>query len=392
MNPPPSIADSNDRPTIESASTPSELKALADQWDTLAFAMPQESPFIAYSWVDAFARCHLAADQAFLCIVARNGQELVGLIPLICTNKNVPGVRVSSLATPYDPHITSVDFVLDKSNSQETIRKLLAGISESCPRWVALRLQRIPHLSPTLQTVRRGISGHCCLIDDAGAGSYIETEGDIAQYMDSLGNNHRRNLRKANSRLKNQGNISVEFVTGNKVTDEHYEQFLQLELAGWKGRRKTAILANDSLRSSYSSAVDRLKSSGHIEFHFLRCNDRLLAAHLATRIGSTVTVVKIAFDESQSRLSPGALLFERLVQRSFEDPAVRIIDCLTDMAWHRPWKMKRRQYYDLTIIPQRLVPILMEYLPLRAAQFVRSVPWLYRLARRGRTTGAGESA
>ena len=39
----------------------------------------------------------------------------------------------------------------------------------------------------------------------------------------------------------------------------------------------------------------------------------------------------------------------RIEQRAIE------INCLTDMEWHRPWNMQRREYLDLRLFPKSWV-------------------------------------
>jgi hypothetical protein len=90
---------------------------------------------------------------------------------------------------------------------------------------------------------------------------------------------------------------------------------------------------------------------------------------------------KIAYDEAYAKCGPGNLLFEQTVRSAFERGNIDEINCLTDMPWHRSWRMDQSNYARLWIYPKRPLASLFGALPTWAAQRVKSLlrPLVLRL-------------
>jgi hypothetical protein len=76
----------------------------------------------------------------------------------------------------------------------------------------------------------------------------------------------------------------------------------------------------------------------HCEINALYVGDDCVASQLCVRSGAEYVLFKIAYDERYAALSPGNLIFEWMLDRCCENPAIRCVNLLTDAAWHGPWK------------------------------------------------------
>jgi len=149
----------------------------------------------------------------------------------------------------------------------------------------------------------------------------------------------------------------------------------EIEASGWKGRKGTALAASLSLVAFYTALVEGLAREGWLEWHFLNADAKTLAGHLAVRFGRSMTLVKIGYDEAYAKCSPGNLLFERTAKWIFERGDIDEINCLTDMPWHRSWRMDQSNYTSLWIYPKQPLALLFGALPtwivLRAMRVLR---------------------
>ena len=107
-------------------------------------------------------------------------------------------------------------------------------------------------------------------------------------------------------------------------------------------------------------------------------------------MGTTLIVMKIGYDESYAWCSPGNYLFERTVERAFASGDTTEINCLTDMPWHRNWKMKQRDHYNLWIYPRRPIPLIFGALGRRLKNGLRKAPGLRPLYHGLRGLAKGE--
>ena len=70
------------------------------------------------------------------------------------------------------------------------------------------------------------------------------------------------------------------------------------------------------------------------------------------RLGGAVALPKIGYDETYARYGPGNLLFRELLERSFDDPTVDEVNCLTDQPWHSNWGMPKIGYAEVMVGPR----------------------------------------
>ena len=68
----------------------------------------------------------------------------------------------------------------------------------------------------------------------------------------------------------------------------------------------------------YRELASRLKTAGWLEWHFLKVDNRVCAAHMAVRFPQALCVFKVGYDETLRKYSPGNVLMEAVLQREFE--------------------------------------------------------------------------
>ena len=141
---------------------------------------------------------------------------------------------------------------------------------------------------------------------------------------------------------------------------------MKVEASGWKKKEGTAIEQSPTLVSFYTALTKRLSALGWLEWHFLETDGRVIAGQMGVKMGRTLTLFKIGYDEEYSYCSPGNILFERVVERAYGQGDTDEINCITDMAWHDNWGMDKRPHYDLWIYPKHPIPFFFGALPRKA--------------------------
>lgn len=351
-----------------------DLVPHAEAWDLMALAAPQKTPMSSHAWVSAFLEHQLQPGQGWFCLLAFKDQVLVGVLPVVVTpDRRFWGNR-PILHTPENDHTHWVDFLFAPGYETLAVGPLVSALRDVEPSYTGLRLAAVSFLSPTLELMKNAVRGTFVISHLCGEGSYLRTEGSFENYHQGLSSNFRNNLRKARNKLAKLPEVRATFLTGARAKAGELGRFLMVEDAGWKGRRGTAILRSPALVPFYSALTDRLEQRGWLEWHFLETEGKTIAGQLGVRVGRVLNLLKIAYDESYAQCAPGNLLFEKTLQRAFASEDIDEINCLTDMPWHRNWRMDRRPYYDIWIYPRRPLPFLFSFLPKRARSLLREVP------------------
>jgi len=363
-----------------------ELAGHRAAWDALALAGPEQLPMLSYAWVATFLEHRLAPGQAWRCLFAYVGDELVGVLPVVRVRDRAPGSRWQA---PLDAHTRTGHALVAAGACPAALSAMLRRLRELEPHYLWVRFSGVRAGSPVLSGADPAVASTVTVSAARGSGSVVPTTGTVEEFEAGLGTNFRRNLRKARNRAERDHDVGFGFHTGpDAAADGLLRRFLDLEATGWKGAAGTAISCSPRLVDFYAALTRRLSDRGWLEWHFLELDGVPVAGHLAVRFGRSVGLFKIGYDETYARLGPGNLLFHRTVTRACADPGVDEVNCVTDMAWHDNWPMVKAPYSDMVVTPRWLLASASALVEVRAPAAVvrraKEVPWLVSAARRAK--------
>ena len=136
----------------------------------------------------------------------------------------------------------------------------------------------------------------------------------------------RKEFKRQRTRLSEQGDLQTEILSKADDVDSFTEDFLSLEVSGWKGKKGTAISANAGLAEATRQALRNLHASGKLRFWNLKLDGKSIASLFAIVEGDQAWLGKIAYDETYAKFSPGALIILDCTESFFAEPAITQID------------------------------------------------------------------
>jgi CelD/BcsL family acetyltransferase involved in cellulose biosynthesis len=156
---------------------------------------------------------------------------------------------------------------------------------------------------------------------------------------------HRRLAR----RLAEIGGLEQVSTASGLPVGDAIAAFLDLEAAGWKGRRGTALAATEATHEFFVAAVHGLASAGMARIDLLRLDGRPIAAGVTLIAGGRAWYLKTAYDEAFARFSPGVLLSQSIGQQLMAGGAIDLVDScaipghsMIDRIWPGRLDMTRR--------------------------------------------------
>jgi hypothetical protein len=365
------------------------LEPYADDWNRLALLTPQQIPMLSHAWVMTYFEHFLEPGESWFCLLAQRGDDLLGVFPVVVTPNKHAGIDCALLRTPFNLYTASVDFIIKENLTEQIMISLLDGIDITSRNRFVLELLRIPVSSPTISVLAGRVPGSTVIKEFNGRGSFIDTTGSFEEYRAGLKRNFSRNLIKANNKISKLPNLKTLFFSGTEADPKEVDTLMRVEAAGWKGRAGTAIISSKVTQAFYTDLARRLSKLGWLEWHILYTDDRTIAMHLAIKIGKTLVINKIGFDEEFAQFSPGNILFEKTVKRAFDSGDTDEINCLTDMTWHDNWRMNKKEYFDFWIYPRRPIPLIYGVLPKKIRSLGRRMPVVKSLYKRIRSMVKG---
>jgi hypothetical protein len=163
-----------------------------------------------------------------------------------------------------------------------------------------------------------------------------------------------KNLRRdARLLAKLPGELSFEVVEGpgpgqrqeQRQRQGQWDDRLETELAacfdlearGWKGQLGTPVLADAAAHLFYRQLAVRAGARGRLALYLLKLDGRLIAFEYNVRGGGRIECLKIGYDESLSRYSPGTALRMLILRRAIERGEAREYRLGRESEWKRRW-------------------------------------------------------
>jgi CelD/BcsL family acetyltransferase involved in cellulose biosynthesis len=308
----------------------------AGQWRALAERANDPNGYYLPDWelavnASARGRTDVAALSAWSgATSAQDGAaRLIGLMPVISMWRAyripLPGL-ISA-----DPYGTLCTPPLDRDMADDAAAQLMrqarrAGAHALILRDVSLDGAAIKAFERILQ--RDGLRPR---VLQSHLRACLDATRDADELLrDALGPKKLKELRRQRNRLAEHGAIGFEVARTREEVAPALETFLALEASGWKARRGTALLQDDSDAGFIRRAAVALAASGQCEIVTLRAGDSPVAAAIVLRHQDRAFYFKLGVDERFAKLSPGVQLTLDLTRHLCADPSIALADSTAD--------------------------------------------------------------
>ncbi len=160
-----------------------------------------------------------------------------------------------------------------------------------------------------------------------------------------------RELRRQLRKLARKGDLEFETVDRFDDVLVRFEEFLLIEVGGWKGRRGTSMHNLKRTAAFARQTVTDLAGVGRCQIHSLRFDGRAIAALIVFWSNGHAYPWKIAYDEAYRSFSPGVQLIHHVTGLLLADPRFEAADSLAaaDSRLMNPLWPDRRQFAHVVV-------------------------------------------
>ncbi|MDP3316983.1 MAG: GNAT family N-acetyltransferase, partial [Devosia sp.] len=127
-------------------------------------------------------------------------------------------------------------------------------------------------------------------------------------------------------RLAEQGELVHDVARVPEEVRVSVEGFLALEAAGWKGRKRTAMVIDRYQAAFAREAVQGLAEQDLCRIHSLTLGGKLIASLIVFVEAGVAYTWKTAYDENYAAFSPGVLLMIEVTKQHLDDPNIEVTD------------------------------------------------------------------
>jgi CelD/BcsL family acetyltransferase involved in cellulose biosynthesis len=281
-----------------------------EAWDRLVERAATPNPFYARRILAAHMAHGLARRDVHFAVV-HQGDSLLALLPFQRSGAWLGFARRAHVGW-MSPYVVTSTPVVAREGLANYVEVLLDGLRAAGPLWL---LPLLSLESPAGAALRSGLAERRWPSEIlVPFGRPVLDGRDGAAYELHLGANRRKDFGRRRRRLGELGQLKVESFVQGEGLQKAIDDFLTLELKGWKGGRGTA-LASRPETASFLRAVFR-DADGPVSCRadVLSLDERPIAISLAFICGGTAYLFKTAYDEDLRRYAPGVLLEDEIVR------------------------------------------------------------------------------
>jgi CelD/BcsL family acetyltransferase involved in cellulose biosynthesis len=291
------------------------------------------------------ARASGVHGSALICRDA--GGAVIGLWP--CgASRFAPGIRVlrSPLVPLYD---LSGNPLIAADRAEDVLRAMVLELKKPANPGRVLMLRNLQAVGPVwdaLQILRQdgliSVKPLECWERAMLARSAAATAD--AYLEQSLSSGNRKQLRRKRKAMEENGPLSLVIHDHSDRIGGAFDQFLDLEASGWKGRNGTALRQKPDDMRYVLGVLHALAGVDRAFLAELRMGGKAIASGLFLRCGSDVFFWKTAYDERLASHSPGVIFDVMLTHWLYQQPWFQRLDTGSDDSMDPAsliWKQRR---------------------------------------------------
>ena len=324
-------------------------KQSAQPWSDLAggSCIP---PYLRPEWTFAYLDAYEPDAELTMVTVRRHG-DLIGILPLIRERSWFFGVSVRLLRDPVQRYAPDPFDIACAPADADAVAACVWDALRTRRDWDVIELVDLPETGAAWRLMQ--------LAEQAGYpvgrrvsrySPYVPISSDDSDPIAALPiptSKFRANLRRRMRNLEKIGPVQLKRWT--EYSAERFDQFLELEHNGWKGRNGTSIRSGSRDVGYYRALAQGAGRNGYLSMYALECDGEPVAVHFGITDGRRYLVPKLTFSELHHEYAPGHLLIQEVI-RDCAARGITEFDFMGDvMPWKLEWTDQLRTYHRVHI-------------------------------------------
>lgn len=317
---------------VEVAAAP-RFRALAAEWRRLVQRCAEPNVFMDPAVAGAMFTVTETPLHVLLAWARHRGggASLIG-VWLLVTTRPSSGLPIRTLEAPCNGLTFLGSPVLDRDRAVEALSAMLGAVARdpALPRLICAN--QIPtdgavFLALVAAVERQG--GRIVALEHRQRARFDAPKAGQTAPAQPLSSKRRAELRRHRKRLAERGDLRHVSYRKPEEVRAAFQEFLDLEAAGWKGRASRqgrAIRNAPSLRAFAETMIVGLARDGCAGIEALRLDGRAIAMNIWLRSGRTAFGWKMAYDEDYAKSGPGSLLMDAMPETVFANGDIDTID------------------------------------------------------------------
>lgn len=244
---------------------PEELALLGPEWDELHRSAPGTTPFQSWTWMTTWWAAY-GAGRALRVVTLRDGDRLVGLVPLALTRRRGLGV-LEFLGTRRNDY----QDVLARGGWEDRVVEAVLPALRTVPGWQVADLHQLRPGSVGWRALRHGRAPRLWVDHEGSPRVAVRPWEDVVA---ALSRNQRSTVRRTVRRAEAEGIVAV--AVPPQEAEQAGRRLVELHRELWRDRGMTAEHGTPRWAEFLASAVARTVAAGEGAVTEFRRDGRVL--------------------------------------------------------------------------------------------------------------------
>lgn len=326
---------------IEIVQSLDHMRSLEHAWNELA--EPFGTPLLRHEWFAACAEIFCPPAQLSIVVVSSGG-NITAIAPLILSRQD--GLERLELLGASHLYEHGGFIYADEESFREAVDAIVAMRKP-------IFLNRLRQESSEFNLLQQvGKERALCFVRQAEDSPWLHITEGWPCFEANISSSRRSAFRRARKRAEEHGKVRFEIVSPDLgLLERQMEEVFRVEAAGWKDRNKTSMASNMLLKKFFSLYAQATARLGMLRLCFFRINNMPVAMLLGVEYANRFWVLKVGYDESFAKCSPGILLTHETIRYAFER-GLEAYEFLGDNEeWLQIWADKMHSHASFRIYP-----------------------------------------
>lgn len=324
---------------------------LRHDWMSFVQSLKYNKFFYEWEWYKVYIENLLADKLNINFLIVYKEKKIVGILPYEIIQENKLSINLTFLKVPVHPHVALCDIII---NSEEdlVVESMIDFLDSKMDiNWHVLNIPKMLESSPVVQQLQHynKLSIYRKLTTTS---AYFNCLSEEPHYEANLSSKFRRNMRRLLGRAEKKGFVSFHYINEFPDLEIAYQEFIQVESAGWKGEEgtSTAISLDRNLTGFYFDLAKLFSDRNKCQINLMKIDNKCIAAQFCLIQHGVLYILKIGYDESFKDIAPGSLLLYDLMKKCTEDSSICKLSLVTGPSWAKRWHPFEEKVYDIVVV------------------------------------------
>ncbi len=304
--------------TFDLLESVAQLDRVASEWCALLARQGNEVPFLSPDWFKCCAAAY-GHGKDLRIVVVREGQDLLGVLPLWAYASRVRSVPVRRLGFIACPDTPFADFVAATDRREEIVPVLVDYLfhMHRGKAWDVFSFQ-VPEDSPNLPALRKSLQRRKHFIDLGSVTPTIPINCTWEDFLQTRSQKFRKTHRNIINRFGKLPNVEIQCIRQDS-NGAAVEEMLAVSRKGWKHGRGISIASQAESIKFFESFTPIAGDRKWLMGWLLKVDGRPVAMEYDLAALGRVYALRCDYDEAFKQHSPGSYLEYRMMEKLFSD-------------------------------------------------------------------------